>query len=104
MFNQKQQALIIAAAAAAIVFMIGLIGGMTVGAAIVWGLLIGGVLLQLRRQDVFVAEGRDILGGLVAGALDDVRTRAGVKDTSSGTTEDAPEAAAPDDPERPRDA
>ncbi|WP_116132281.1 hypothetical protein [Tropicimonas sp. IMCC34043] len=74
MFNTKQQTAIRTGAAAVIVFMISLIAGMPFGAALVWGLICGAALLQLLRQNLYVAEGTDILHGV----LHDVRTRAGV--------------------------
>lgn len=74
MFNQRQQVLITAAAVAAIVFMFCLAGGMAFGAAIVWGLLLGGIILQVRRQNIVVAEGHDILSGAVSQAIESVQS------------------------------
>lgn len=74
MFNVKQQTALQSGSAAIIVLMIGLIGGMSFGAALVWGALCGGVLLQLRRQNLLVAAGTDILHGTMHG----LRSTAGV--------------------------
>lgn len=90
MFNQRQQALITAAAVAAIVFMFCLAGGMAFGAAIVWGLLLGGIILQVRRQNIVVAEGHDILSGAVSRAIGSVQSgtaRLGAAAVAEGSSE-----------------
>ena len=40
---------------------VAVIGGVHVGGAIIWGLLVGCILLLLRRQDIFVETGEDVL-------------------------------------------
>ncbi|MEM8571205.1 MAG: NADH:ubiquinone oxidoreductase [Pseudomonadota bacterium] len=64
MFNKKQQTLIAGAAIAGIVFMIGIVSGLSFGASVVWGLLLGGIVLLLRRQNIVVAGGEDIFRGV----------------------------------------
>lgn len=101
MFDKKQQTAILSAAAAIIILMIGIIGGMGFGAALVWGLLCGGILLQVCRQNILVAEGTDVLGGVlhtarsVSGMAEPAATapRQSTPDTDAG--EAAPADAAP---------
>lgn len=61
MFNAKQRMMLQVGATAVIVFFLALIGGAVFVAALVWGLLVGFVLLLVLRQNMIVAEGTDVL-------------------------------------------
>lgn len=61
MFTIVQQVLLQAVAAAIAVFFLGQIGGLGLGPAILWGLIVGIVVFFLRRQNVKVEQGTDVL-------------------------------------------
>ena len=75
-FTRSQHTLVYTAAAAVVVFMIAVIGGIPVGGAIIFGLLIGCILLLMRRQDIFVETGEDVLDGALNEAMDNMRVHA----------------------------
>lgn len=61
MFNAKQTLMLQVGAAVVIIFFLALIGGTGGVAALLWGLIVGLVLLLVRRQNMIVAEGKDVL-------------------------------------------
>lgn len=69
MFTIAQQVLLQAAAAAIAVFFVVQIGGLGLVPAILWGLIAGIVLFFLRRQNLKVKDGTDVLRNVLPGDL-----------------------------------
>ncbi len=76
LFTRTQHTIVYTAGAAVAAFMIAVIGGVHAGGAIIWGLLVGCILLLLRRQDIFVESGEDVLDQALIEARANMRTHA----------------------------
>ena len=75
MFTTQQQLWLKVAAAAAIVFFLGLIGGASFLAALIWGLLVAFVLYLLLRQNSRVAGDEDSLASALTDTVEKARSK-----------------------------